>query len=77
MKKVLLSVAVVAAFASCGGPSICDCVNEAEGVDKEVCDKMEKEWKDKFKDASDDDKKKMREEVDACKKDEKSDEKEH
>lgn len=40
MKKVLLSVAVVAAFgmASCGGPDYCDCLNMTEDMAKEMKD---------------------------------------
>ena len=38
MKKVLLSVAVVAALglASCGGPSVCDCVDGRKKMMEEV-----------------------------------------
>ena len=83
MKKVLLSVAVVAAFASCGGPSVCDCVKGMEEMGKKMeeaggdADKMkaiEEEYKDKMEackklgeDASDEDKKKMEEEAKECK----------
>ena len=68
MKKVLLSVAVVAAFASCGGPSICDCVN-AEGEKTEECKALDK----KYEEASDEDKKKMEEEAEKCEADAKKD----
>lgn len=56
MKKVMLSVAVVAtlALASCGGPSICDCVKmgeemmkEAEGADEAKMKEIEEKYKDK------------------------------
>ncbi len=57
MKKVLFSVAFVAAFGlvSCGGPSMCDCVEgrkemrekikEADG-DKDKIKEIEEEYKD-------------------------------
>jgi hypothetical protein len=47
MKKVLLSVAVAATFvfASCGGPSICDCVKAFENMEKEVEEAGEDEAK--------------------------------
>ena len=71
MKKLIYSVAVLAAFAfaSCGGPSLCDCVNMKDDADdktKEACKTMEKEWKDKYEKASDEEKKKLQEEVEAC-----------
>lgn len=76
MKKLIYSAAVLAAFsfASCGGPSVCDCVNIDDKADdkmKEACKTMEKEWKDKFDKASDDEKKKLMEEIEACEKDKK------
>ncbi len=71
MKKLIYSVAVLAAFtfASCGGPSLCDCINiddKADDKTKEACKTMEKEWKDKYDKASDDEKKKLQEEAQAC-----------
>ncbi len=73
MKKAIYSVAVLAAFlmASCGGgPALCDCVNldedKADDKMKEACKTMEKEWKDKYEKASDDEKKKLQEEAEAC-----------
>jgi hypothetical protein len=76
MKKLIYSVAVLAAFAvsSCGGPSVCDCVNlddKADDKQKEACEKMEKEWKDKYDKASDEEKEKLMEEIKACDKDKK------
>jgi hypothetical protein len=80
MKKLLLSVAVIATmgFASCGedkketGPTFCDCVT----MDKpsEECKTMEKEFKAKMKDASDEEKEEMIAEVEACKSEKKTDE---
>jgi hypothetical protein len=70
MKKVMLSVAVVAAFAfaSCsGGPSVCDCINEKEGVDKDKCKEMEKKWKEDYDKADDKKKEEMEKEYDSCK----------
>lgn len=71
MKKLIYSVAVLAVFtfASCGGPSLCDCVNMKDDADdktKEACKTMEKEWKDKYDKASDEEKKKLQEEAEAC-----------
>jgi hypothetical protein len=76
MKKLILSIAVITAFAlsSCGGKdgedlSVCDCVNMKDDADdktKEACKTMEKEWKDKYEKASDEEKKKLQEEVEAC-----------
>ena len=74
MKKLIYSVAVVAAFAlaSCGGgPSLCDCVNIDDKADdkmKEACATMGKESKEKYEKASDEDKEKMMKEMEACKK---------
>ena len=81
MKKVVMSVAVVAAFAfaSCGGPSVCDCVKlndermEAEDKDAwdeenkdewEACEEMEDERDKEYKDASDEEKKELNEKWD-------------
>ena len=60
MKKVIYSVAIVAtmALASCGGPSICDCVKSFEEMGKELEEadgdeaKM-KEIEEKYKDKKD------------------------
>jgi hypothetical protein len=74
MKKVLLSLGVVAAMAmtSCGGPSVCECVNmDKDSADEamiEKCEAMEKEWKDKYKEASDEEKEEMMKEIEACEK---------
>jgi len=75
MKKLIFSVAVFSAFAlsSCGGgPSVCDCVNmdkdKADDKMKEACKTLRKEWEEKYEKASDDEKKKLEEEVSACKK---------
>ena len=50
------------------GPDLCTCVNgKAENdADKKACEEMEQEWKAKYNDASEEDKKKMQEEVMAC-----------
>ena len=73
MKKVLLSLGVVAAFAmtSCGGgPSVCECVNiDEDSADEAMikeCETMEKEWKAKYEEASEEDKKEMMKEIKAC-----------
>ena len=52
MKKLVLSVAVIATMglASCGGASLCDCVNMDEP--SEECKKMEEDYKAKMKDAT-------------------------
>lgn len=76
MKKLIYSVAAVAAItlASCGGPSLCDCVNAGKDADdktKEACKEMRKEYEEKYEKASDEEKKKMEEEFDACKKEKK------
>ena len=76
MKKVLLVFAMGAFLFSCGGPSTCDCVNATEEQMKDEdfkkgCDEMEKDWKAKYKEASDEDKKTMMEEIEACEKDKK------
>ena len=70
MKKVLLSVAVVAAFglASCGGPDVCECVNMEEP--SEECKDLEKEWKKEFEEASDEEKEEMMKEFEDCQEDE-------
>ena len=69
MKKVLLSVAVVAAFASCGGPSICDCMTE-EQQKSDACVKMKEDMEAKVKDMSEEEKaeemKKVMEEAAKC-----------
>lgn len=71
-----MSVAVVAAlaFASCGGPSVCDCVKlndermDAEDVEAweeenkdalEACEEMGKERMEELKDASEEEKEEM------------------
>ena len=72
MKKVLLSLAVVATMAmtSCGGPSVCDCVNlDKDSADEAMikdCETMEEEWEAKYKEASDEEKEEMMKEVKAC-----------
>ena len=69
MKKVIYSVAIVAtmALASCGGsPSVCDCaaeINKGEKADKDVLEKCKKLGEGK----SDEEKKKMVEELANCK----------
>ncbi len=78
MKKLIFSVAVLSAFvlSSCGGgASVCDCVNmdedKADDKMKEACKTMEKEWKDKYDKATDEEKEKLMEEIKACDKDKK------
>lgn len=76
MKKVIYSVAIVATMilASCGGPSMCDCMNmeKDDAKLKEPCEKMEKEMKEKYDKATDEEKEEMMKEMEACeKKDEK------
>ena len=84
MKKVLLSVAVVAAFAfaSCGGPSICDCMDaqkemmkemEAAGDDEAKIKEVEEKYKSKEEECkklgegkSDEEMKKLMEEAEKC-----------
>lgn len=84
MKKVMLSVAVVAAFAfaSCGGPSVCDCVKaqeemmkemDAAGDDEAKAKEVEEKFKSKQEECkklgegkSDDEKKKLMEEAAKC-----------
>ena len=67
MKKLIYSVAVVAAFAfaSCGGPSVCDCVKN--GTAEKPDEAMTKKCAEKFENASDEEKKKMEDEADKCK----------
>ena len=68
MKNIALLIAVIITFgfASCGdekkkkrkrkkGPTLCDCVNEKNPSDE--CKKMEIEWSEKFKDASEEERK--------------------
>ena len=65
MKKVIYSVAVVAAFAlaSCGGgPSICDCVKMGEEMTKDMADSGMDEAKMKEIEA------KYKDKAEACKK---------
>ncbi len=61
-------MAVIAAFGmvSCGGPSVCDCVNEEE--ESEECKEMKKDWEKEYKDASDEEKEEMMKEVKDCQK---------
>lgn len=72
MKRVLAIFSLGVFLASCGGPSTCDCVNASreqmkDEVFSEKCEKMEDEWKAKFKDVDEDEQKAMREELKACK----------
>ncbi len=52
------------------GPGLCDCVNmDMETADdklKDACKEMEKEWKDKYENASDEEKKELMEKVKDC-----------
>ena len=65
MKKLIYSVAVLAAFTftSCG-PSLCDCVN-ADSDDKDMKEKCKK-YDEQYEKASDEEKEKLEEEADAC-----------
>ena len=78
MKKLVLSgLFGIALLATSCGPSICDCVNIGEDADEsmvEKCETMKEDWEKKFKDASDEEKEEMREEVKACRKDKKDEE---
>jgi len=77
MKNIALLIAVIITFgfASCGdekkkkrkrkkGPTLCDCVNEKNPSDE--CKKMEIEWSEKFKDASEEERKGMATEAEDC-----------
>lgn len=80
MKKsiLILSALVAITIASCGGakeegddkkgPELCTCVNEKWENDEEkaACEEMKKEWEAKYNDSSEDDKKKMMDEIMAC-----------
>jgi hypothetical protein len=79
MKKsiLVLSAFIAITISSCGGakegddkkgPELCTCVNEKWENDEEkaACEEMKKEWEAKYNDASEDDKKKLRDEVMAC-----------
>lgn len=63
MKKVLLSVAVVAtvALASCGGPSVCDCVKLDDEMRKEMGDEPTDEKRKEVEES-------YKSKIDACKK---------
>jgi hypothetical protein len=68
MKKIMFSLVAVAALTlvSCGGPSVCDCVENAkkgDKADKDVAEKCEKMVDGK----SDEEKKKLEEEAAKCK----------
>jgi len=68
MKKIMFSLVAVAALTlvSCGGPSVCDCVENAkkgDKADKDVTEKCLKMTEGK----SDEEIKKMDEEADKCK----------
>ena len=67
MKKLFVSAGIASAMflTSCGGASLCDCVN-GEKKDSEECIAMEKEWEDKFEKATDDEKEAMMKEMKAC-----------
>ena len=68
MKKLVLSVAVIATMglASCGGGGLCECVNMDEMTDE--CKTMKDEWKAKFEKASEEEQKTMKAEIEACEK---------
>ena len=67
MKKLFVSAGVVSAMflSSCGGASLCDCVN-GDKKGSEECKTMEKEFKAKFEKATDDEKEAMMKEMKAC-----------
>tara|TARA_B100000767_G_C19776627_1_gene542944 strand:+ start:2987 stop:3220 length:234 start_codon:yes stop_codon:yes gene_type:complete len=71
MKKILSVFSLCVFLVSCGGPSTCDCVNATkeqmkDEVFSEKCEKMEDEWKAKFKESDKDEQKAMREAIKAC-----------
>ncbi len=72
MKKVLLSLVVVASMAmvSCGGgPALCDCVNIKDDADeklKTACSTMETDWKAKFEKADEAEQAKLMKDIEAC-----------
>jgi len=80
MKKSILGLGMLTMLilASCGGakeegdakkgPELCTCVNEKweNDEEKEACETMRKEWEAKYNDSSEDDKKKMMDEIEAC-----------
>jgi hypothetical protein len=83
MKKVIYSVAIVAtmALASCGGSEVCDCVNLAGEMEKEMkadgadMEKVQEKYKDKMEACkklgegkSEEEMKKLQEEAKACEK---------
>lgn len=64
-----MGVVAAMAMTSCGGPSVCECVNMADDADeatKTACEEMEKEWKSKYDEASDEEKESMMKEIMAC-----------
>ncbi len=70
MKKVLFVFALGAILTSCG-PSNCDCANATKDQLEdesfaEKCEKLEDDWKAKYKEADKDEKKAMRAEMKAC-----------
>ena len=77
MKKVLISVAVVAAFgmASCGGPDACECMNEKAGEESDACKELAEERAKELKEADEEGKKKLQDEwakeAEGCEKDSK------
>jgi hypothetical protein len=66
MKKMLLSVAVIATigFTSCGGPSVCDCMNET--IVSDACAAAGLERMEEYATATDDQKQKWMDEQLAC-----------
>ncbi len=68
MKKIMFSLVAVAALTlvSCGGPSVCDCVENAKKGDKADKDVVEKCMK-MVDGKSDEEKKKLEEEAAKCK----------
>jgi len=70
MKKVFLMLVLGAFITSCG-PSLCDCRNLNKKEKKEQgitdkCSELQDDYKEEYKEADEDKKKAMREELDAC-----------
>ncbi|MDB4648901.1 hypothetical protein OAF64_02780 [Crocinitomicaceae bacterium] len=70
MKKVFLMLVLGAFITSCG-PSLCDCRNLNKKEKKEQgitdkCSELKDDYKEEYKEADEDKKKAMREELDAC-----------
>ena len=68
MKKLLLSAVVFATLGlnSCGGPSLCDCINPKKDVDQEACKKIKNEFEEKMKNADKEEAKELLDEFLEC-----------